>query len=123
VLRLYIDEDAMSDALVAGLRARGIDVVTVASERMRGRPDSEQLAFATRGERSIYSFNIRDYRPLHAAIVAAEGRHSGIIVVQKRLLGVGEQLRRLERLCATRSAGEMLNRLEFLNDWGEERAP
>ena len=29
-LRLYVDEDAMARALVQGLRARGVDVVTVA---------------------------------------------------------------------------------------------
>lgn len=53
----------MSDALVRGLQRCGIDVITVATEGVRGRPDSEKLLFATDKRRSIYSFNIRDYRP------------------------------------------------------------
>lgn len=30
-IRLYLDEDSMSDTLVRALEARGVDVVTVAS--------------------------------------------------------------------------------------------
>jgi hypothetical protein len=32
-IRLYVDEDAMARALVSGLRARGVDVITVLDSR------------------------------------------------------------------------------------------
>ncbi len=57
---------------------------------------------------------------LHWQWLTIEKPHAGIIIVQNRL-SVGEQLRRLARLAATRTPEQMRNRLEFLNDWGEDR--
>ncbi len=45
-IRLYIDEDAMSHSVIAGLRARGIDVTSVIEEGRQGRDDVDQLEFA-----------------------------------------------------------------------------
>jgi hypothetical protein len=42
-IRLYMDEDAEERALVRGLRARGIDVLTIWEAGMVGRTDREQL--------------------------------------------------------------------------------
>jgi hypothetical protein len=46
-MRLYIDEDAMARALVQGLRARGVEVMTVFEAGMIGQSDTAQLAYAT----------------------------------------------------------------------------
>ncbi len=46
-IRLFVDEDAMAQALVTGLRARGIDVLTVGEEARAKLEDDEQLEFAT----------------------------------------------------------------------------
>jgi uncharacterized protein DUF5615 len=55
-IRLYIDEDAMSRALVRGLRSRGIDVTTVNEEEMAGQGDTTQLEYALQKERVFYTF-------------------------------------------------------------------
>ena len=60
-MRLYIDEDSMSRALVRALRARGIDVTTALDEGMIERTDAEHLAFATNQGRVLYSFNVGDF--------------------------------------------------------------
>jgi Domain of unknown function (DUF5615) len=56
-IRLYLEEDSMSHALVRGLRARGADVVTALEEGMIQRNDEEHLEFAAKTGRVLYSFN------------------------------------------------------------------
>ena len=50
-IRLYLEEDSMSHALVRGLRARGVDVVTALEEGMIEREDEEHLEFAAEMKR------------------------------------------------------------------------
>jgi hypothetical protein len=45
-VRLYVDEDAGENAVVQGLRARGIDVLTTVEANHCGATDQDQLAFA-----------------------------------------------------------------------------
>jgi hypothetical protein len=47
MLRLYLDEDSMDNALVQALRARGVDVLTAYEAGMIGRVDADHLDFAT----------------------------------------------------------------------------
>jgi hypothetical protein len=44
--------------------------------------------------------------------------HSGIIVSPQQRYSIGEQMRRLLRLAAARSAEQMCNSIEFLGHWG-----
>lgn len=113
-IRLYIDEDAMSPALVQGLRARGVDVTTVFEEGMTGQSDAVQLEYATVQGHVIYTFNVGHFCQLHAENLAAGKTHAGIIVVYRQRYSVGEQMRRLLKLIETQSAEEMKNRLHFL---------
>lgn len=113
-IRLYIDEDAMAHALVQGLRARGVDVTTVIDEGMNKRDDSGQLERATQERRVIYTFNVGDFCKLHRDYLAAGKSHAGIIVVYRQRYSVGEQIRRLIELIATKSPEEMRDRLNFL---------
>lgn len=115
-IRLYIDEDAMFRALVQGLRARDVDVSTVAEANMTGQPDEAQLDWATLQERVIYTFNVADFCRLHKDYAALGRPHAGIIVVHRRRYSVGEQIRWLCTLIKAKSAGEMRNNLEFLSE-------
>ncbi|MCP4608598.1 MAG: hypothetical protein GY845_07780 [Planctomycetes bacterium] len=56
-LLLYIDEDAGEHAVVQGLRARNIDVLTTIEANLLSNDDLSQLAFATSIGRAIYTFN------------------------------------------------------------------
>ena len=117
MLRLYLDEDAMSAALVRGLAAHQMDVSTPVQVGARGRTDPEQLALAAAAGRSLYTFNARDFARLHAEWMRTGRHHAGIIVVNDQLMPIGEQLRRLLRLAAVLDAADMEDRIEFLGAW------
>ena len=117
-ISLYIDEDAMSRALVAALRVRGIDVTTVGGEARKGLTDAEQLEYAALNGRVLYTFNTSDFYRLHSDYVAQGRDHAGIIFGPQERYDVGEQLRRLLVLIRSKSAEEMKNDIEFLSNWG-----
>jgi len=116
-IRLYLDEDTMDKDLAHALRIRGVDVVTAFDIGMIRRADSDHLAVATQQERSLYSFNVRDYQLLHTQCLAATNHHAGIILAQQQKYSIGEQMRRLLKLIAERSAEEMADTLAFLSQW------
>jgi len=64
-IKIYIDEDPMDSDLVAALRSRGVIVITAFDAGLTGKPDEEQLAFATAHECVLYTFNVADFYRLH----------------------------------------------------------
>lgn len=117
-IRLFVDEDAMAHALVNGLRARGVDVLTVGEGARRKLEDNEQLEFATSQGRVLYTFNTSDFYRLHTEWLTQGKAHAGIVFAPQQRYAVGEQIRRLLKLIRLRSAGEMIGNVEFLGDWG-----
>ncbi|KPA12178.1 hypothetical protein MHK_007616 [Candidatus Magnetomorum sp. HK-1] len=113
-IQLYIDEDAMAKILVKGLRARGIDVVTVFEEDMTGCADEEQLEYATNQKRTLYTFNVGDFCRIHKEYLTIGKFHAGIVVVNRTRYSVGDQIKRLSELIHKKSAEEMNNNLLFL---------
>ena len=107
----------MSRALVRGLRARGVDVVTALEEGMIQRQDEEHLKFAAKLGRVLYSFNVADFYYLHSKCISEGQEHAGLIFTRQQQFTLGEQLRRLLRLIAKIPAEEMKNRVEFLGAW------
>lgn len=107
----------MSHALVRGLRARGVDVVTALEEGMIERDDDEHLEFAAKIERLLYSFNVGDFYSLHRRYLSEGKEHAGLILTRQQQFTIGEQLRRLLRLIAKVPAEEMKSRVEFLSAW------
>jgi hypothetical protein len=77
-VRLYLDEDAMRKALVFGLRARNVDVLTAAEAEMINRDDRDHLAVAATSGRVLYSFNVADYCILHQAWMSEKGFTPGL---------------------------------------------
>ena len=116
-IRLFVDEDAMAHALVTGLRARGIDVLTVSEGARRKLEDDEQLEFASSQDRVLYTFNISDFYQLHAEWLTQGKAHAGIIFSPQQRYGIGEQIRRRLKLIRARSAEEMIGNVEFLTHW------
>ena len=66
----------------------------------------------------LYSFNVGDFCRLHSEYLAQGKSHAGIIVSPQQKYSVGEQMRRLLRIAADKSAEEMCNTIEFLGHWG-----
>lgn len=117
-VRLYLDEDSMDRALVRALRARGVDVISAFDVGMIERDDAEHLDYATVHGRVLYTFNVGDFYRLHTNYLAEGKSHAGIILAQQQRYSVGEQMRRLLKLIATRPAEGFKDGLEFLSVWG-----
>jgi hypothetical protein len=117
-ISLYLDEDSQRLALIHALQARGVDVVGAWSVGMRQRSDEEHLLLATAQGRTLYGFNVGDFYRLHTEFLAQGRSHAGIVLAKQQHYSVGEQMRRLLKLTASRSAEEMKDRVEFLSAWG-----
>ena len=113
-----MDEDSMDQDLVRALRARNVDVVTALDAGMTGRSDSENLDYASAQGRVLYTFNVGDFYYLHSERLREGRPHAGLVIAPQQRYAVGEQMRRLLRLIATRSASDMSGRVEFLSAWG-----
>lgn len=113
-IRLYVDEDASEHAVIRGLRARGVDIVTTAEADRLGTSDSEQLDFAVGQNRAIYTFNTGDFARLHREYLEQGRDHHGIVVIPDQRCSVGEKIRRVARLVASVNAADMVNRIEYL---------
>jgi hypothetical protein len=116
-VRLFVDEDAMADALMTGLRARGVNLLTASEAGTRKLKDDEQLEFATAQGRVLYTFNVSDFYQLHTAWAIQGKSHAGIIFAPQQRYSIGEQMRRLLKLIRLRSAEEMIDSVEFLSHW------
>lgn len=72
-----------SPLVAAELRARGHDVVAIKErDEWRSMSDAEVVALGRAERRAVVTANIRDFRPLHAELVAAGGEgHPGMVFV------------------------------------------
>ena len=107
----------MDDDLVQALRLRGADVQTAFDVGLVGRPDKEHLAHAAEAGRVLYTFNVGDFMHLHGRYMSDGRTHAGIIFGDQQRFSVGEQMRRLLRIIALRSAEELRSGYEFLSAW------
>ena len=114
---LYLDEDCLDRDLVRALRARAVDVMTALDVGMIHRDDEDHLEYATDKRRVLYSFNIGDFCRLHSDWLAKGKSHAGIILAPQQRYSVGDQMRRLLKLIASKSADDMKNNVEFLSHW------
>jgi predicted nuclease of predicted toxin-antitoxin system len=113
-VRLYFDRHIMK-RLAAELRSRGYHVLTTEEAGKDTASDEEQLSFATAENRTLLTFNIRDFAPLHEQWQTAGRPHAGIIVSQQ--LGsrqFGLLLERMLRLLNHFTAEEMVGNLVHL---------
>lgn len=82
-MKLLLDE--MYPSLIAReLRARGHDVVSVHESPGSGTPDEQVLDRARSDVRAVVTENVRDYRPLADALLAAGESHSGLVFTTEK---------------------------------------
>jgi hypothetical protein len=113
-VRLYVDEDAEEYAVIQGLLARGLDVLTTSAEHRTGTTDAEQLAFAIELQRTLYSLNVADFACLRRERLKRGDSHFGIVVIPDQRCSIGEKIRRLAAFVNRVTAEEMIDRMEFL---------
>ncbi|NJN93643.1 MAG: DUF5615 family PIN-like protein [Anaerolineales bacterium] len=114
-VKLYLDEDSINRALIKALRSRDVDILSAQEADRMGAFDEEHLDFATSLNRTVFTFNTRDFAQLHTLYLAVGRHHAGIIVSDQAQIGV--IVRRLLKLLNARSAAEMQDRLEYLSNW------
>jgi hypothetical protein len=94
-----------------------MDVTTALAENMIEKGDAEHLDYAASQGRVLYSFNRKDFYQLHIEYLQQNRFHAGIILARQQQYLVGEQMRRILKLSAMKSAEDMHNWLEFLSNW------
>jgi hypothetical protein len=114
-IRLYLDEDTINRALIKGLRARNLDILSAHEAGLVSVLDHEHLKYASSLGRAIFTFNTRDYARLHVQWLSEGQSHFGIIVSGQ--VDIGLIIRRLLTLVDTLTIDDMKDRLEFLSNW------
>lgn len=117
-LKFYFDEDAAEQALVQALRSRGIEVIVPHEVGLLGADDLQQLLWCADHAYVLISHNISDFCRHHREFLTRGENHAGLVLVRQQSLSIGERLRRLVKLSASRSSAELRNRVEFLSAWG-----
>ena len=113
-IKLYTDEDIFGQ-VAPQLRRRSYDVLSTPEAGNLELSDQEQLEFAVFQRRAILTFNRGDFSQLHYEYLAAERQHYGIIVSPQ--MSIGRVVKCCLNLLAIASADDMMNQLEYLNDW------
>ena len=73
--------------------------------------------WAVQRGRTIYTYNASDFCRLHSELLREGRHHAGIIVGDQQTVSIGEELRRLLRICEAKTAEDMGDSLEFLSNW------
>ena len=107
-IRFYFDQHYPAP-VTAGLRRRGIDVLTAQDANLCGASDPDQLAFATAQGRVLATFD-SDFLALHQTGVS----HAGIVWCPATKYGIGPLIQMLVLLHSVVTADEMANHLEHL---------
>jgi predicted nuclease of predicted toxin-antitoxin system len=113
-LKFYLDEN-VDVSVAAGLRLRGIDVVTARDREKLGASDEEHLTHARAEGRIVVTHDIADFVRIHQQWVAAGTPHAGIAL--SNIVPPGVLLKRLLRLCESMSEAE--GHLIFLGQFAD----
>ena len=106
MLPAYADVHIPS-AVVAGLRTRGMDIVT-AQERRQCREDDEILLATATVEGRLLLSQDKDFFRIHHEWMTAGKSHAGILFVRSRL-SIGEIIRRTIQFALQTSAADAAN--------------
>lgn len=113
-IRFFTDEDVYG-GLAEILRSHGFDAVSTPEADRLSETDRDQLEWCRENGRAIITFNVGHFAALHEQWLAAGRHHQGVIVSNQR--PIGDLLRRVLRLALTLTGDEMIDRLEYLNNW------
>jgi hypothetical protein len=100
-------------AITAGLRLRGVDVLTSQEDRTDRWDDHKLLERATELNRVLFSQD-DDLLQLAARWQQQEKGSSGVIYAHQLSAGIGTLVKDLELVLACSSAGELANRVTYL---------
>jgi len=116
-MKLHLDEDADSHALLNALRQRGLDVSSSRELSLLQCSDEEQLAWELKQGRAIYTYNASDFCRLHSEYIRQGRHHAGINIGDQQAVSIGEEMRRLLRIGDAKNADDMRDNLDYLGNW------
>lgn len=108
-LSFYMDHH-VDQAITAGLRTRGIDVVTAAEDGFARRADVDILHRATELNRVLFTYDV-DFLEIVAAWQSSGQRFAGVVYRRSPKVSVGTSVLDLELIAHTVNAAEMENSL------------
>jgi len=82
-MRVYLDDDLDSNALIGLLHQAGHQVVSPRAVGTRGISDEEHLRYAAEHALTLLTANARDFIDLHEAWRSHRQEHHGILVVYR----------------------------------------
>jgi predicted nuclease of predicted toxin-antitoxin system len=107
VITLHLDEN-VDHAVAHGLRLRGIDVTTSTDADLVGATDDEQLSYALRENRVIFTQD-QDFLRHHQAGT----EHAGIVYSRQGARSIGEIVRFLQFMNDCLEPADMRGKVEF----------
>ncbi|MFI5303648.1 MAG: DUF5615 family PIN-like protein [Nitrospiria bacterium] len=119
-LKFYLDED-IDPLLAQVLRDRQVDCVSTYETKNQGFSDWDQLVFAVRNDRTILSFNVKDFVFPAKQFSEKQKSHKGIIVSDH--LPFRELLRRILFLISKSKHDDLTNRFIWLQDYKKTEIP
>lgn len=112
MLRLYIDVHVKA-AITAGVRRRGINVVTAQEDSSQRLEDAALLARATVLGRVLFSQD-DDLLAIAKAHQSEERRFVGLIYGHQLAATIGKYVLDLDLVCQVLEPEDMVNRIEYL---------
>jgi hypothetical protein len=111
-----LTDEMITPRLADSLRLQGYGVTSchALGRANQGISDLDQLTFATSQKRAIYTFNVADFRRLHAQWQAAGREHAGIILSEDLNDDPAEMSRRLRLHLDNVGADQQHNRIWVL---------
>ena len=106
-IRLFTDEQ-ISNALILGLRQRGVEVLSVTDTGRDGMSDESHLLFA-RDNGYVILTEDQDF-----LILSSETTDHHGIIFARQSMGIGEAIRGVLLVTSVLTADEMKGRVEFL---------
>lgn len=113
-LRLHLDADVSTRAVLKTLLQRGHDVTRTPNEWIaENAHDEEQLRQASLRGRCIVTFNVRDFVPL----ARKYPNHSGILLGHQGEWTMPALMAVLDRILTETEAEDWVGQVRWLNDW------
>src|SRR5690349_12254726 len=108
IIKYHFDEH-MDNAIVSGLRRRGIDVTTTVEAGLLEARDPEQIEFAARKGRVLVTCDRKI-----SVHLRKDTAHSGIVILRPGRNMIGPNVNLLARLCRGTTAEDMINQIRYL---------
>ena len=124
-MRLYLDDDLDSNALVALLRRAGHEVVSPRAAGTRGAADEEHLRYAASESLVLLTANAQDFISLHDVWRRQRREHHGILIVYRENNPARDMTFQQIALAVTeveRSGLSLMNTFNNLNFWRRHNA-